>query len=397
MPRKTRKLSKWVVSLELVVLAGLFLFNSAAAQLADTPWPMFRHDLQHTGRSPNLGAQGAGEKWEFSPGGYGGFSSPTIGSDGTIYVGRRHNLYAINPDGTKKWEFVTGDYVTSSPAIGSDGTIYVGSSDDKLYAISSDGTKKWEFVANADMRSPVIGSDGTIYVGEGENKFYAIGGEGDQPAAPSELSASVVSSSQINLSWTDNSDNETGFKIERHKYHGDWFSQIATVGADVTTYSDTGFSPTRSYRYRVRAFNDTGHSPYSNDSTAYLGLSESTIDLGDGGGGGCFIATAAYGSPMEAHVTILKNFRDNYLLPCALGRIFVRTYNKYSPPVAHFIAKHETLKVAVRISLLPVVGMSWMAAHFGPWLTLALMALLLALMGVTGMVAARRLRLKRDA
>ena len=73
-------------------------------------------------------------------------SSPAIGSDGTIYVGSSdNNLYAINPDGSKKWAFKTGDYVDSSPAIGSDGTIYVGSNDSYLYAINPDGSKKWAF------------------------------------------------------------------------------------------------------------------------------------------------------------------------------------------------------------------------------------------------------------
>ena len=55
-------------------------------------------------------------------------------------------LYAVNPDGTKKWEFETGDAVLSSPSIGSDGTVYVGSFDNKLYAINpKNGYKLWEF------------------------------------------------------------------------------------------------------------------------------------------------------------------------------------------------------------------------------------------------------------
>ncbi|MGB3478299.1 MAG: Ig-like domain-containing protein, partial [bacterium] len=57
-------------------------------------------------------------------------SSPAIGTDGTIYIGSDDNaLYAINPDGTTKWRYSTGNYVFSSPAIGADGTIYVGSYD----------------------------------------------------------------------------------------------------------------------------------------------------------------------------------------------------------------------------------------------------------------------------
>ena len=67
-------------------------------------------------------------------------SSPTIGSDGTVYIRSNDSkLYAINgKTGVKLWEFEIGDLVRSSPAIGSDGTVYVGSGDKKLYAIKTD-------------------------------------------------------------------------------------------------------------------------------------------------------------------------------------------------------------------------------------------------------------------
>ena len=103
-------------------------------------------------------------------------SSPTIGSDGTIYVGSGDNsLYAINPNGSKKWSFKTGNLIISSPAIGSDGTIYVGSYDHYLYAINPNGSKKWSFkTVHVILSSPAIGSDGTIYIGSGDNSLYAL-------------------------------------------------------------------------------------------------------------------------------------------------------------------------------------------------------------------------------
>ncbi len=85
------------------------------------------------------------------------------------------------------------------------------------------------------------------------------------PNAPSGLTASAVSSSRINLSWTDNSANETGFSIERCSGATCTnFASIATVGVNTTTFASTGLSRNTVYRYRVRAFNSDGNSAYSN-------------------------------------------------------------------------------------------------------------------------------------
>ena len=96
-------------------------------------------DTEATKPEPTKAKATAGVKlWEFKTRGE-VFSSPAIGSDGTVYVGSNDNkLYAINgKSGVKLWGFETGDWV-SSPAIGSDGTVYVGSVDKKLYAIKTD-------------------------------------------------------------------------------------------------------------------------------------------------------------------------------------------------------------------------------------------------------------------
>jgi outer membrane protein assembly factor BamB/fibronectin type 3 domain-containing protein len=148
--------------------------------LANSPWPMFGHDLKHTGRSLYNTSKNSGHIiWRFPTGGF-VWSSPAIGSDGTIYVGSSdHNLYAINPNGTEKWNFTTGNFVDSSPAIGSDGTIYVGAGDDHLYAINPDGKEKWKFhTGNNVSSSPVINSDGTIYIASCDGHLYAINPDG---------------------------------------------------------------------------------------------------------------------------------------------------------------------------------------------------------------------------
>ncbi len=88
---------------------------------------------------------------------------------------------------------------------------------------------------------------------------------------------------------------------------------------------------------------------------------------------GCFIATAAFGSTLKPQVKLLKTFRDRYLLGSALGRSFVNTYYKYSPPLAAAIANHEGLKKATRIGLAPVILFAETALQYGLCATLALL------------------------
>jgi len=87
--------------------------------------------------------------------------------------------------------------------------------------------------------------------------------------APSDLVATAVGTTQNILVWTDNATNETGFRIERCKGTTCTnFSLIATVGANVTSYSNTKLTANTTYRYRVYAYNASGNSGYSNIVTA---------------------------------------------------------------------------------------------------------------------------------
>jgi hypothetical protein len=100
------------------------------------------------------------------------------------------------------------------------------------------------------------------------------------PSAPSGLSATAVSSSQINLAWTDNSSNETGFVVSRATASGGPYTDIAMVGANVTSFNDSGLAPSTTYFYVVGATNSIGVSADSNEdsATTQFGVSDIIID-----------------------------------------------------------------------------------------------------------------------
>ena len=87
------------------------------------------------------------------------------------------------------------------------------------------------------------------------------------PSAPGNLTAMTVSRTQINLAWTDNSGNETGFNVERST-DGVTFTKVTTTAAGVTTYANTKLTAGKAYYYRVRSINATGTSAPSNVASA---------------------------------------------------------------------------------------------------------------------------------
>ncbi|EJG07785.1 parallel beta-helix repeat protein [Methanofollis liminatans DSM 4140] len=187
--------------------------------LAASAWPMYGHDLQHTGLSSATGPAIPEIAWTYKASSffmvqpvvdadgtvYAGsrnkifyalhpngtlkwsytapqqiYSAAAIGSDGTVYFGCRYGMiYALNPNGTVKWTFTTGGDVSAAPAIGTDGTIYAGSADTKIYALNPDGTEKWNFTTGGSVTAaPAIGLDGTIYTGSADSSLYALNPDG---------------------------------------------------------------------------------------------------------------------------------------------------------------------------------------------------------------------------
>lgn len=116
-----------------------------------------------------------------------------------------------------------------------------------------------------------------------------------------------------------------------------------------------------------------------------------------GGGGGCFIATAAYGSYMEPHVKVLRDFRDRFLLTNAVGRTFVELYYTYSPPAAELIARHDALRATARFILAPMVAASRLTLYFSSLLPVAVLALLIILMSASVGMCFRQRGRHRDS
>jgi hypothetical protein len=132
---------------------------------------------------------------------------------------------------------------------------------------------------------PVLSMSGRTLTGGRLNAFNAVL-YSVPPNTPSDLAATALSISSINLKWTDNSNNETGFMIER-KSGGGIFSEIITVGPNVTEYNDSGLTQATTYQYIIRAFNDAGSSNYSNEANA---TTQGDTSEGNGGGGCSIVA-----------------------------------------------------------------------------------------------------------
>ncbi|MDI6787497.1 MAG: fibronectin type III domain-containing protein, partial [Planctomycetota bacterium] len=150
------------------------------------------------------------------------------------------------------------------------------------------------------------------------------------PNAPSSLILTALDTNNIRLQWTDNSSNETGFQIRRSG-DGDTYSVIGTVGANVTTYQDSGLSPKTFYYYRIYARNDSGN------STTYCSGEAQTMDLMPQAPS-ALIATAMSSSRIDLIWTDNSNNEDGFKIERSLDNT---TFNQIATTAGNVFTLSE--------------------------------------------------------
>jgi len=170
--------TKTFYQLGFIILLGATLFlNSAYTQPANSPWPMYQHDAQHTGLSPYVGPKNPKLAWRFeTPGDIS--TGVTIDKLNRIFFASFSNFdsryYALKPSGVLDFEFSIGN--GSTAALAEDGTIYI-SYNKSLYAFECNGQLKWQYEISlpkySGIEAPIIGEDGTIFF-TGGHDLYAL-------------------------------------------------------------------------------------------------------------------------------------------------------------------------------------------------------------------------------
>jgi subtilisin family serine protease len=184
---------------------------------------------------------------------------------------------------------------------------------------------------------PVKAASGTIYINNSGVGFPLS-------VTPAITLTATPASGVAPLTVDFSADITTGATITRY----DWDFGDGTTSTGTATASHT-YASVGTYTAQLTVTDNAGQSA-SQDVSVRVSSSS-----GEGGGGGCFIATAAWGSYLHPKVMLLRAFRDHHLLTNGPGRLFVKCYYAVSPPLADFIAHHESLRTITRWALTPLV------------------------------------------
>lgn len=174
------------LSLTIAALAG-----GAHPAFADHPWPSFRHDSSHTGRTAYSGPGLGEQQWIFTAPRGAVATTAAVAGDGTIYIGsgsqfwtqNDSTLYAVRPDGSLKWARNLGAGIFAAPTLADDGTLYVTTLNGTVHSLADQGTHadtNWSLsTSGLVMNSPTLGPDGTVYYGGLDFKLAAVSSAGE--------------------------------------------------------------------------------------------------------------------------------------------------------------------------------------------------------------------------
>jgi Secretion system C-terminal sorting domain/PQQ-like domain len=176
------------ILLFIVVIFNFPFTQNAWHTLANSPWPMIKHDPQFTGHSPYRGPQKATVIWAKDlPDGI--FSGPVIGEDNNLFFGSYYQLdssdhfYSYNPEGSLLWKYKLGTNwpPQSGVLIDSSNTIYFGALDKYFYALNANGTLKWKYETSAsivELAIPNIDKQGRLYITNSIGELYSLNPDG---------------------------------------------------------------------------------------------------------------------------------------------------------------------------------------------------------------------------
>jgi hypothetical protein len=226
----------------------------------------------------------------------------------------------------------------------------------------------WVFLSDGGTHGErLIGLDSnTDYEFKAELRYNEIVIEGDvltfttekiEPIVTTEYATDIsTDAATLNMSFTVGDDSSVEVRFSWREYGTDSWAETTWASRESDgTHMEvlSGLDPATVYEFRAQLTYNDRVLPIEGDILSFTTKKE----------GLCFIATAAYGTPLAEEVEVLRDFRDEYLLNSPLGQGLVDVYYTISPPIAQFITEHPRLKPIVRVGLVPAVAMSTIAVN----------------------------------